>query len=315
MKKVLLIHLVFFINISALAQNYTIPLWEKTPPNFKASDEKEIVKHEDGITTISDVQIPDIAVFLPSQKIATGEAVVICPGGGYWVLAYDLEGTDIAKYFNSKGIAAIVLKYRLPVSKSNIEAYKSPLLDAQRAMRMVRYNAEKWNIEPDKIGIMGFSAGGHLASTLSTHFDRGNSISNDSIEQQSCRPDFSLLIYPVISTSKEIVNQGSFNALFGNKKTNKKLIENFSNELMVTENTPPAILIHANDDPAVSPMNSIVYYKALLKYGINSELHIYPHGGHGFGLAAKQDYLSEWPDKCVDFIHYLFDSKTEIKTF
>jgi acetyl esterase/lipase len=196
------------------------------------------------------VQKPDIAVFLPSKKNATGEAVIVCPGGGYSILAYDWEGSDIARWLNSRGITAFVLKYRLPLSKSNIVPHKSPLMDAQRAMRLVRFNAEKWNIDPGKIGIMGFSAGGHLASTLSTHFDGGDPVSSDPVERMSCRPDFSVLVYPVITFTEEFQHSGSRINLLG-EDADESLVRYYSNELQVTEDTPRAILIHADDDTAV----------------------------------------------------------------
>ena len=196
------------------AQNFVLPLYNGVIPNSNAIEVKETVEKKD-ITLIRNVQNPDIAVFLPSKRFATGQAVVICPGGGYWVLAYDLEGTDIAKYFNSIGVAAVVLKYRLPTSGNSIIPHKTPLMDAQRALRLVRFNAEKWNIQPSKIGIMGFSAGGHLASTLGTHFDYGNKTAADSVEQQSCRPDFMILCYPVISFVDSASHTGSPESLLG----------------------------------------------------------------------------------------------------
>ena len=301
MKNLLLLFVLVLFQINTNAQQI-IPLWDGTPPYYEASGEEEVVKVTD-VSRISYVQTPDIAVFMPSKSMKTGEAVVICPGGGYHILAYDKEGTDIAKYFNSKGIAAVVLKYRLPVSKSNTGGDKTPLADAQRTMRLVRYHAKEWGIDPNKIGIMGFSAGGHLASTLSTHFDLGNENSDDPVEKVSCRPDFSLLIYPVITFTQDFMHKGSRTALLGSENPPAELAEYYSNELQVKENTPPAILIHAADDGAVPVNNSIVYFQALRKLGITTEMHIYPNGGHGFGLAIKKGYLSEWPEQCINFIH------------
>jgi len=199
MKKIyqLLVLALLIQSFYASAQDYTLPLYAGAIPNSKYTGAQEKVEKKD-IIVISNIQTPDIAVYLPSKRFATGQAVIICPGGGYWILAYDLEGTDIAKYLNSIGVAAIVLKYRLPTYGNCIEPHKAPLMDAQRAMRLVRNNAKEWNIDPAKIGIMGFSAGGHLASTLGTHFDYGNKTAADSVERQSCRPDFMILIYPVI---------------------------------------------------------------------------------------------------------------------
>jgi acetyl esterase/lipase len=174
----LILYLFYFGNMKG--QNYSMPLYNGVIPNSRDNGGKEKIDQQE-ITVISNVQVPGIDVYLPTKRFTTGQAVVICPGGGYWILAYDLEGTDIAKYFNSIGIAAIVLKYRLPTYGNTIEPNKVPLMDAQQAMRLVRYNAKKWNISPEKIGIMGFSAGGHLASTLGTHFDYGNKTSPDSL--------------------------------------------------------------------------------------------------------------------------------------
>ena len=172
-------------------------------------------------------------------------------------------------------------------------------MDAQRAMRLVRYHAEKWNIDPNRIGIMGFSAGGHLASTLSTHFDRGNPQAEDPVEQVSCRPDFSILIYPVISFTGEFQHTGSRKNLVGEEE---ELMLFYSNEKQVTADTPPAILIHSSDDKGVPVRNSIVYYEALISKGITAEMHIYPYGGHGFSLAIGKGYLSSWPERCYDWL-------------
>jgi len=303
MKK-LLISLLIASFIAPLAgQNQIMPLWEGDPPNFRETGEQTIFDTAD-IVVVRNVQKPDIAVYLPSKNNATGEAVVVCPGGGYGILAYDWEGSDIARWLNSKGIAAFVLKYRLPGSSSNIVPYKSPLMDAQRAMRLVRFHAEKWNVDPGKVGVMGFSAGGHLASTLSTHFDRGDPGNDDPVERESCRPDFSVLVYPVISFTGEYTHVGSRENLLG-KDADPELVEHFSNELQVTGDTPPAILIHSGDDQAVPVENSIVYYHALQKKGIKSEMHIYPYGGHGFSLAIGRGYLSTWPDRVIEWIRYI----------
>jgi acetyl esterase/lipase len=303
-KRSILIFVTLFAGfISTHAQNQILPLWEGDPPNYRESGEVTLFDTSD-IVRISKVQKPDLAVFLPSKKNATGEAVVICPGGGYWILAYDWEGSDIARYFNSKGIAAFILKYRLPTSESNIVPHKSPLMDAQRAIRLVRAHAEEWNVEPGRIGIMGFSAGGHLASTLSTHFDAGNPDAEDLVERQSCRPDYSILIYPVISFTEEFRHSGSRKALLG-EDPDPELVEYYSNELQVNSDTPPAILIHSGDDKGVPVENSIVYYKALKQNGIPAEMHIYPYGGHGYSLAIGKGHLSTWPDRVVEWIRYL----------
>jgi acetyl esterase/lipase len=304
MKKLLICLLITSIIAPVVAQNQILPLWEGDPPNYRETGEVTIWDTSD-IVVVRNVQKPDIAVFIPSKKNSTGEAVVICPGGGYGVLAYDWEGSDIAHWLNSQGIAAIVLKYRLPGSKSNIIPHKSPLMDAQRAMRMVRANATAWNIDPGKIGIMGFSAGGHLASTLSTHYDAGDPSSSDPVEQLSCRPDFSILVYPVISFTGEFQHSGSRRNLVG-KDADEALVEYYSNELQVTEDTPPAILIHSDDDEGVPVENSIAYYKALRANKVSSELHIYPYGGHGYSLAIGQGHLATWPDRVIEWIRYIY---------
>jgi acetyl esterase/lipase len=303
MKNLLVSLFLAFILIPLAGQNQIVALWDGDPPNYKETGEATLFDTTD-IVRVRNVQIPDIAVFLPSRKNATGEAVVVCPGGGYGILAYDLEGSDIARWLNSEGIAAFVLKYRLPGSTSNIVPHESPLMDAQRAMRLVRYHAEEWNVHPGKVGIMGFSAGGHLASTLSTHFDAGDPENHDPVERESCRPDFSVLIYPVITFTKEYTHEGSRENLLG-KDPDPDLVKHYSNELRVTGQTPPAILIHSGDDLAVPVENSIVYYHALQKQGIKSELHIYPYGGHGYSLAIGQGHLSFWPDRVIQWIKYI----------
>ena len=284
--------LLLMINLYINAQEYRIPLYPGAIPNSKNTGGIEKIEVSD-ITLISNVQIPDIAVYLPSKRFATGQAVVICPGGGYWVLAYDLEGTDIARYLNSIGVAAIVLKYRLPTYGNCIEPHKAPLMDAQRAMRLVRHNASKWNINPSKIGIMGFSAGGHLASTLGTHFDYGNKSATDSVEKASCRPDFMILMYPVISFTDTSMHLGSREALLG-KDPDPTLLKYYSNELQVKDDTPPTFFVHADNDNGVPVENSLLMYKALRVRHIPAELHILSEGEHGFGLGGNNEHIASW---------------------
>ena len=304
LRKVILLMSISMTVLPGIAQNQVLPLWENDPPNYQEAGEVTIWDTSD-IVRVRLVQQPDIAIFLPSKKNATGEAVVICPGGGYNILAYDWEGTDIARWFNSQGIAAFVLKYRLPGSKSNITPYKSPLLDAQRALRLVRFHSAKWNIDSAKIGIVGFSAGGHLASTLSTHYDGGDSTNTDPVDQVSCRPDFSVLVYPVISFNDDFTHAGSKTALLG-ENPDPDLVTLFSNELQVTPDTPPAILIHSEDDRSVPVENSLAYFRALRANNITSELHVYPYGGHGYSLAIGNGHLSAWPDRVIEWIRYLY---------
>lgn len=209
-----------------------------------------------------------------------------------------------AGYLASKGIASVVLKSRLPASKSNITPHLSPLLDAKRAIRTVRANAAKWNIEKRAVGIMGFSAGGHLASTLATHFDGGDARSADSIERQSSRPDFAVLVYPVISMSKSIMHPGSRDNLIG-AEPDSSLARLYSSELQVTKETPPTFLIHATDDESVPVENSLLFYQALKDNGVPVEMHLYPKGGHGFGLGLDQGYLATWMERCMDWLQGL----------
>ena len=300
MKRSIFLPLLLANLFSLSAQEYLLPLWEKDIPNYQYTDEQEEVHTDQGMQWITQVQKPTIEVYLPTPNNATGQAVIICPGGGYYGLAYDWEGTDIAKWLNSKGIAGIVLKNRLPLAKSNIIRHKSPLLDAQRAMRIVRSNAKEWNIKSDQIGIMGFSAGGHLASTLGTHFDKGQK-EGDDIDSQSCRPDFMILIYPVISTTADFIHKGSKDALLGENPP-KELVHYFSTELQVDATTPPTFLLHAGNDDAVPVENSLVFYQALKDNGVPAELHIYPEGGHGFSLAIGKGYLQTWTDRLSDWL-------------
>lgn len=301
MKKISLF-LIFFIifQCQLLSQNHIIPLWPKDIPNYIDSGEEESYPNRD-ILWIEKIQTPLIEVFLPAKRNATGHAVLICPGGGYHGLAYDWEGTDIAKWFNSKGIVGIVLKYRVPHSESVSIKHETPLLDAQRAMKLVRHHANNWNIDHKKVGIMGFSAGGHVASTLSTHFDQKIKAPIDSIDHLHCRPDFSVLVYPVITMKSAYTHNGSREALIG-KKPSPEMIAKYSNELQITKDTPPAILIHSNDDKAVPFENSLLYFKALQKHQIYSEMHLYPYGGHGYSLAIGKGHLQSWPDRVYEWI-------------
>lgn len=274
------------------AQEHVLPLYEGTIPNSRPNGARERVESRD-ITWITNVQDPAIAVFLPTKKFATGQAVLICPGGGYGGLAYDLEGTDIARYFNSIGVAGVVLKYRLPSMESSVEPHKTPLLDARRAMRLVRSRAAQWNVDPARIGIMGFSAGGHLAASLGTRFDSGDPAAADPVERLGSRPDFMILVYPVISFADSVTHKGSRASLLGDAPE-PDLVLSYSNELQVRGDTPPAFLVHANDDTAVPVENALLMYKALRKEGIPAELHVLSEGGHGFGLGLDNEHVASW---------------------
>jgi acetyl esterase/lipase len=268
-----------FLNAGLQAQT-TMKLYDKVP-NSKTSLVKEVSDMgTDGVLRISKVSQPTLTLYKPDSKVDNGTAVIICPGGGYGILAMNKEGTNVAEALSKWGITAIVLKYRLPDDEFMIDKTIGSLQDVQRAIEVVRQNAKQWDLNPNKIGIMGFSAGGHLAASASTHFDK-SLIENP--EAISLRPDFSILIYPVISFTTAIGHIGSRNALLG-KNAGQDLVQLFSNELQVSKKTPLAFLVHASDDDAVKPANSIVYYEALLKNKVPAELHIYQKGGHGFGL-------------------------------
>jgi acetyl esterase/lipase len=304
MKKSLFLLIIIVLSaMSIYSQNYVMPLYSGAIPNSKNTGSSEKITNED-IIAIADVQKPDISVYLPSKRFSTGQAVIICPGGGYWILAYDLEGTDIARYLNSIGVAGIVLKYRLPTYGNVVEPHKVPLMDAQRAMRLVRFNAATWNIDESKIGVMGFSAGGHLASTLGTHFDYGNKSSADPVERLSCRPDFMILMYPVISFTDVSSHAGSREALLG-KDPDKSLVTYYSNELQVRKDTPPAFLVHADNDKGVPVENTLLMYKALREKNIPAELHILSEGDHGFGLGVNNDHVGSWTNNLKLWLKWL----------
>jgi len=237
---------------------------------------------------------PSITIHLPPEEKANGAAVVICPGGGYRHLALDHEGRQVARWLNSEGVAAFVLKYRLAPRYH----HPAPFQDAKRAMRTVRARAQEWNVDPNRIGILGFSAGGHLASTVGTHFDKGEPRSQDPIERVGCRPDFMVLIYGGLTLKPPYSPWGAYEAIFGNKR-DAKLIENLSNETQVTDETPPTFLVHTNEDKVVPAENSVLFYLALRKAGVPAEMHIYEKGRHGFGLAPKDPILSTWPECCA----------------
>lgn len=270
------------------AQDYTISLWGNDVPNSKKSDTEEMVKISNAMR-ISKVINPSIDVYLPSKSNSIKKAILICPGGGYGILAYDKEGTDIAKWLNGHGIAGIVLKYRLPEDDSNIKPHESPLMDAKRAMELIRENATSWGIDLNQVGVMGFSAGGHVASTLGTHFEDEN------------RPDFMVLMYPVVTMKNDFTHLGSRRNLLGDHPSDE-LVKLFSNELQVTSTTPPAFIVHSEDDKTVPVENSLQLYKALRDNKVPAEMHVFPYGGHGYSLALGRGRLSNWPEMLIDWI-------------
>ncbi len=242
---------------------------------------------------------PTLTVFLPPADRANGCAVVVCPGGGYGGLAIDYEGYDVAQWLNSHGVAGFVLKYR---HRGVGYGHPTPLHDAQRAIRTVRARAKEWSVDPNRIGILGFSAGGHLTSSAGTHFDKGCPDAADPIDRVGCRPDFLVLVYPVISlTDPAITHKGSGQNLLG-KDPDPKLVEYMSSELQVTSETPPTFLVHGNNDTGVVPENSVRFYLALRKAKVPAELHIYEKGRHGFGLNKEPGPVATWGDRCIDWM-------------
>ena len=271
----------------------TIPLYEGQMPNSKPSADKEKTSTHDGITVVDQISKPTLSIYLPNEKSATGAAVIIYPGGGYWVNAIAHEGIDVARKLNDMGIAAFVLKYRIPSDETMVNREIGPLQDAQQAILTVRQHAQEWKIDPKRIGIMGFSAGGHLASTAGTHYA---SPVIDNPSKTSLRPDFMILVYPVISFQDSICHRGSREQLIG-KAPSREKIDWYSNELQVTADTPPTFLVHASDDEVVKPENSVVFYEHLIHHKVPAELHIYQKGGHGFGLSNKTTD-DVWLDRC-----------------
>lgn len=257
-------------------------LYSGPVPNSKPTTIKEGSTFKDNVTRIEKVSVPTLTVYYPEKP--NGAAVIICPGGGYAILAFDKEGTRVAEELNKWGIMAFVLKYRLPSDSMNIDKSMAPLQDAQRAIQLVRSQAAQFAVQPNKIGIMGFSAGGHLASTAVTHFQiKADASSTDTT---SARPDFGILVYPVISFDSSITHKGSKTNLIG-AHPDEKQVQFFSNELQVTPQTPPVFLVHAGDDGGVPVANSLRFYEACIRQKVPAEMHLYPKGGHGFGMYNK----------------------------
>ena len=256
----------------------SIPLWANGAPGALGADSTDQ---------------PIITPYLPPAGTANGTAIVILPGGGYQHLSMQKEGSDVANWLAGAGVTTFVVRYRLG------PRYRHPTMlgDAQRAIRTVRARAAEWGVDPRRLGVIGFSAGGHLASTSGTHFDAGNASSADSIERVSARPDFMLLIYPVITMRDSLTHGGSRRNLLGTAPT-PELVRLLSNETRVSPETPPTFLVHSTDDKAVPVENSLLFYEALKRNGVRAEMHVFEHGGHGFGLAPRDPVLSAWTTMC-----------------
>ena len=289
-----------FLLISQSAESQTVTemqLYNGKVPGSIESTMKELVVFINGGVRIGNVISPTLTKFSPAKP--NGISIIICPGGGYRRLAIDHEGVEVAKELNEQGITAFVLKYRLPNDTIMSDKTFGPLQDAQQAIRTVRKQSAAWGLNPGKIGIMGFSAGGHLASTASTHFS--SFVETGDKDTTSVRPDFAILIYPVISFNDSIAHKGSKTNLLGAKPT-EQLTRFFSNELQVSPNSPPTFLVHAGDDATVPVENSIRYYQACIKNKVSAELHIYPKGGHGFGMNNKTT-KDKWFERLMNWIN------------
>lgn len=293
-RRILFIIFALAFNICLQAQKkIVLPLWPEGHPESNGITEPEKIEGESRLLNISEAAM---TIQLPKPELATGAAVIICPGGGYARQAIAHEGFQVADWLNEHGIVAIVLKYRLPNGHYNL-----PLADAQRVVRMVRAYAKECGVDTGKVAIMGFSAGGHLASSLATHFDNGNKQSHDRIEHYSCRPDLCILCYPVISMKPGMTHAGSRENLLG-KDPSPELENQFSTQLHVKENTPPTIIFLSDDDKSVPPINSIEYYTALKVKNIPASLHVFPQGGHGWGMRTNFKYANEWRSLLLEWL-------------
>jgi acetyl esterase/lipase len=268
--------------LAAAEKPLTVDVWPGAAPGEKGDiGEEKLLPNQGGkpVQRLSNVSKPTVAVYKPEKDKDTGAAVLICPGGGYSILAMDLEGEEIAQWLNSIGVTGIVLKYRVPARKDRPK-HEAPLQDAQRAISLVRSHAKEWGIAPERIGILGFSAGGHLAAAASTNFDKRHYDPIDAVDKIDCRPDFTVLVYPAYLMAKD---------------------GGLSPEIRVDAKTPPTFFVHANDD-GISAANSVTMYLALRGVKVPAELHIYASGGHGFGLRPTSHASSTWPQRCEQWM-------------
>lgn len=274
----ILLLLLVAISFQAKSQQ-VIRLWQQDAPGARGS---------------ADEDIPTVTFYQAPQATNTRTCVLICPGGGYTNLAFEKEGTKFAEWFNTIGVNAAVLKYRLNTWDCKRYAYPAQFDDATRAMRLLRHKAAEWNLDTARIGIMGFSAGGHLASVITTHYNKGNHQDSDRVERHSSRPDFSILVYPVISFTTKYAHRFSRKLFCGTDDIDPEFARNYSSELQVTTFTPPTFLVHADDDTGVPPENSVLFYMALRQAAVPAEIHIFQKGGHGFGTGSDKPHLEGW---------------------
>lgn len=284
MKKVILISL-FVAQIVRAQDTLKLFLWTEGAPLAQGTD---------------DLDKPSVTVWFPPKEKATGAAVLICPGGGYVTLALDHEGKQVAKWYNDLGITAIVLRYRYGTWDHKKYQHPVPFLDVTRAMRLVRSKAKDWNINPEKIGVMGFSAGGHLASCLATMWDGGNKKATNGIDKMSSKPNFLALVYPVITFRTKHAFTFGRGVLLGDNAS-KELIDSMSTEMRVTTNTPPTFIMYTDEDN-INAMNGILFYSALKENNVPAELHIYERGEHGYGLYPKDERIADWTERLKNWL-------------
>lgn len=285
---------------SVYAQPLLLKVWPDGVPGAVTHPQytEETIKIETGAERILKIVDPTIAVYLPTKVKANGTAVVVCPGGGYVRLAMDHEGTQIAAWLTDAGITCVLLKYRMPSDSAMLDKTIGPLQDVQEAIRITRRHAAAWHVDPHRIGVMGFSAGGHLAASASTRFDE----KVYACDTTSARPDFSILMYPVISMQAGVTHNGSRKNLLGNDPDQAQ-VDHASNELRVTPATPIAFLVHSTDDGVVPVENSLRYLQALQKNNVAGEMHIFERGGHGYGLATSRATTEHgWPPLCFAWL-------------
>jgi acetyl esterase/lipase len=291
----------FVVPVSIAEEPTVITLWDGMAPGSEkfTGEEKVDQRNEGGLANawITGVSQPTLTVVAPQEDQRDGTAVIICPGGGYGGLSWDKEGREVGQWLADIGVTSFVLKYR---HGGGVHQHPVPLSDVQRAVRLVRSQADQWKIVPERVGVMGFSAGGHLASSAGTHFDEGNKAAGDIVRNQSCRPDFLVLIYPVISLDAAITHGGSRKNLLGDNPTPEQ-VKLMSNDLQVTDKTPPTFIVHASDDGAVPVANALRFYQACVDHKVPAELHVFEKGGHGFGM-RQQGPVAEWPSLLANWL-------------
>lgn len=304
MKYLLAFVIMATLTVSTHSQT-VIPLYKDSIPNARATtDEEKSATDTAGILRISKVSRPTLTIYLTPKEKATGAAVIVCPGGSYRILAAGHEGHDVAKRFNKMGVTAFVLKYRIPDDQTMVNKEIGALQDAQRAIQLVRENAEEWKIDKNKVGILGFSAGGHLASTAGTHYQQSYIPNSQKI---SLRPDFMILVYPVIDLSDTLTHSGSREQLLGKNPSPAKIMQ-YSNNTRVTRQTPPTFLVHAKDDH-VKVENSLLFAEALKKNNVPYKIHLYEKGGHGYGMNNPTSEV-----KWMDLVEQWMKEKDWLKT-